>query len=103
MPGSVTMILETRSTDEAALLQFEQELWRRIEGELQDRGLRLTRSLLKPNLTHRLLAIDSEHNRGSIHGGGLQKHPVAKWGGARRRLRRSHCSHGHDLCALPGG
>src|ERR1700678_2964110 len=34
VPGSVTMILETRSTDEAALLQFEQELWRRIEDEL---------------------------------------------------------------------
>ena len=46
VPGSVTMILETRSTDEAALLQFEQELWRRVEGELDDRGLRLTRLLL---------------------------------------------------------
>jgi beta-ureidopropionase / N-carbamoyl-L-amino-acid hydrolase len=50
VPGSVTMILETRSTDEAALLQFEQELWRRIEGELDDRGLRLTRSLLSQTL-----------------------------------------------------
>ena len=28
VPGSVRMILETRSTDETALLQFEQELWR---------------------------------------------------------------------------
>ncbi len=46
VPGSVTMILETRSTDEAALLQFEQELWRQVEGELDDRGLRLTRLLL---------------------------------------------------------
>ncbi len=50
VPGSVTMILETRSTDEAALLEFEQELWKRIEGELQDRGLRLTRSLLSQTL-----------------------------------------------------
>jgi N-carbamoyl-L-amino-acid hydrolase len=50
VPGSVTMILETRSTDEAALLQFEQGLWRRIEGELGDRGLRLTRSLLSQTL-----------------------------------------------------
>ena len=50
VPGSVTMILETRCTDEAALLEFEQELWKRIEGELQDRGLRLTRSLLSQTL-----------------------------------------------------
>jgi N-carbamoyl-L-amino-acid hydrolase len=50
VPGSVTMILETRSTDEAALLQFEQELWKRTEGELDDRGLRLTRSLLSQTL-----------------------------------------------------
>jgi N-carbamoyl-L-amino-acid hydrolase len=50
VPGSVTMILETRSTDEGALLQFEQELWRRAEGEVDDRGLRLTRSLLSQTL-----------------------------------------------------
>jgi beta-ureidopropionase / N-carbamoyl-L-amino-acid hydrolase len=50
VPGSVRMILETRSTDETALLQFEQELWRRTEGELNDRGLRLTRSLLSQTL-----------------------------------------------------
>jgi N-carbamoyl-L-amino-acid hydrolase len=50
VPGSVTMILETRSTDEAALLQFEQELWRRIESELDDRGLRMTRLLLSQTL-----------------------------------------------------
>src|ERR1700678_2843124 len=50
VPGSVRMILETRSTDETALLQFEQELWRRIEDELDDRGLRLTRSLLSQTL-----------------------------------------------------
>jgi beta-ureidopropionase / N-carbamoyl-L-amino-acid hydrolase len=50
VPGSVRMIVETRSTDETALLQFEQELWRRTEGELNDRGLRLTRSLLSQTL-----------------------------------------------------
>jgi beta-ureidopropionase / N-carbamoyl-L-amino-acid hydrolase len=50
VPGSVRMILETRSTDETALLQFEQELWRQAEGELNDRGLRLTRSLLSQTL-----------------------------------------------------
>jgi beta-ureidopropionase / N-carbamoyl-L-amino-acid hydrolase len=50
VPGSVTMILETRSTDEGALLQFEQELWGRAEGEVDDRGLRLTRSLLSQTL-----------------------------------------------------
>ena len=50
VPGSVRMILETRSTDETALLQFEQELWKQTEGELNDRGLRLTRSLLSQTL-----------------------------------------------------
>jgi beta-ureidopropionase / N-carbamoyl-L-amino-acid hydrolase len=50
VPGSVRMIVETRSTDDTALLQFEQELWRRTEGELNDRGLRLTRSLLSQTL-----------------------------------------------------
>jgi beta-ureidopropionase / N-carbamoyl-L-amino-acid hydrolase len=50
VPGSVQMILETRSTDDAALLQFEQELWRRTEGESDDRGLHLTRSLLSQTL-----------------------------------------------------
>jgi N-carbamoyl-L-amino-acid hydrolase len=50
VPGSVHMILETRSTDETALLQFEQELWRRIEGELEDRKLCLTRTLLSQTL-----------------------------------------------------
>jgi N-carbamoyl-L-amino-acid hydrolase len=50
VPGSVTMILEARCTEEAALLQFEQELWRRAEHELEDRGLRLTRSLLSQTL-----------------------------------------------------
>jgi beta-ureidopropionase / N-carbamoyl-L-amino-acid hydrolase len=50
VPGSVRMILETRSTDEAALLQFEQGLWQRTEVELNDRGLHLTRSLLSQTL-----------------------------------------------------
>jgi N-carbamoyl-L-amino-acid hydrolase len=50
VPGSVRMIVETRSTDETALLQFEHELWRRTEDELNDRGLRLTRSLLSQTL-----------------------------------------------------
>ena len=50
VPGSVRMIIEARSTDETALLQFEHELWRRTEGELDDRGLRLTRSLLSQTL-----------------------------------------------------
>jgi beta-ureidopropionase / N-carbamoyl-L-amino-acid hydrolase len=50
VPGSVRMILETRSTEETALLQFEQELWKQTEGELNDRGLRLTRSLLSQTL-----------------------------------------------------
>ena len=42
VPGMVSMILETRSTDEAALVQYEQMLRKRIEDELQHRGLRLT-------------------------------------------------------------
>jgi beta-ureidopropionase / N-carbamoyl-L-amino-acid hydrolase len=50
VPGSVHMILETRSTDETALLQFEQELWSRTEGELNDRELCLTRTLLSQTL-----------------------------------------------------
>jgi N-carbamoyl-L-amino-acid hydrolase len=50
VPGSVRMILETRSTDETALLQFEQELWKQTEDELNDRGLHLTRSLLSQTL-----------------------------------------------------
>jgi N-carbamoyl-L-amino-acid hydrolase len=50
VPGSVTMIVEARSTDEAALLRFEQELWQRIDGELQHRGLRLSISLLSQTL-----------------------------------------------------
>jgi N-carbamoyl-L-amino-acid hydrolase len=41
VPGSVRMIIETRSTDEAALAQFERELWKQVEGELHDRRLQL--------------------------------------------------------------
>jgi len=41
VPGSVRMILETRSTEEPALDQFEGELWKQTERELRDRGLRL--------------------------------------------------------------
>ena len=50
VPGTVCMILETRCTEEAALLQFEQELWDRVEGELRHRGLRFSRSLLSQTL-----------------------------------------------------
>lgn len=50
VPGSVSMILEARSTDEAALLRFEQELWKRAEGELKERQLRLKISLLSQTL-----------------------------------------------------
>jgi beta-ureidopropionase / N-carbamoyl-L-amino-acid hydrolase len=50
VPGSVSMILDARSTDPAALAQFEQELWKRVEGELQPRGLRLSVSLLSQTL-----------------------------------------------------
>ncbi len=50
VPGSATMILEARSTDQAALLHFEQELWKRMEGELNHRGLRLRISLLSQTL-----------------------------------------------------
>jgi N-carbamoyl-L-amino-acid hydrolase len=42
VPGLVSMILETRSTEEAALVQFEQELRKRMESELHQRGLRLS-------------------------------------------------------------
>ncbi len=44
--ASVRMILETRSTDEAVLFQFEQELWKQTEGKLHDQGLRLSVSPL---------------------------------------------------------
>jgi beta-ureidopropionase / N-carbamoyl-L-amino-acid hydrolase len=50
VPGAVSMILDARSTDPAALAQFEQELWNRIEGQLQPRGLRLSLSLLSQTL-----------------------------------------------------
>ncbi len=41
VPGAVHMILETRSTEQPALDQFERALWKQTEGELRDRGLRL--------------------------------------------------------------
>jgi beta-ureidopropionase / N-carbamoyl-L-amino-acid hydrolase len=50
VPGSVSMILEARSTDNAALLHFEQELWKRTERELKDRRLHLKISLLSQTL-----------------------------------------------------
>jgi beta-ureidopropionase / N-carbamoyl-L-amino-acid hydrolase len=50
VPSSVSMILEMRSISEAALLEFEQELWRRTEGELHDRDLHLSRSRLSETL-----------------------------------------------------
>jgi N-carbamoyl-L-amino-acid hydrolase len=40
VPGSAKMILETRSTDETTLTDFEQTLWQQFEGELLDRSLR---------------------------------------------------------------
>ncbi len=46
VPGSVRMVLETRSTDEAALLAFEQALWARSEEPLHTRGLQLSRTLM---------------------------------------------------------
>jgi beta-ureidopropionase / N-carbamoyl-L-amino-acid hydrolase len=50
VPGSVSMILEARSTDHSALAHFEQELWKRVEGELRHRGLHLSISLLSQTL-----------------------------------------------------
>lgn len=50
VPGSVSMILDARSTDPAALDQFERALWKRIEAELRPRGLRLSVSLLSQTL-----------------------------------------------------
>jgi beta-ureidopropionase / N-carbamoyl-L-amino-acid hydrolase len=42
VPGSVCMILETRSTDDSALDRFEHQLQKRTEDDLHQRGLRLT-------------------------------------------------------------
>jgi N-carbamoyl-L-amino-acid hydrolase len=50
VPGSVRMILEARSTDPAALDHFEEELWKRAEGELQHRGLLLSIAPLSQTL-----------------------------------------------------
>src|SRR5258708_14812108 len=46
VPGSVSMILEARSTDNAALLHFEQEVWKRAERALKERSLSVQSSLL---------------------------------------------------------
>jgi beta-ureidopropionase / N-carbamoyl-L-amino-acid hydrolase len=50
VPGRVKMILEARSTDDAALVEFEKELWKRVEGELHHRGLQLSVSSLSRTL-----------------------------------------------------
>jgi N-carbamoyl-L-amino-acid hydrolase len=50
VPGRVKMILEARSTDDAALLEFEKVLWKRVEGELHHRGLQLSVSSLSRTL-----------------------------------------------------
>jgi N-carbamoyl-L-amino-acid hydrolase len=50
VPGLVRMILEARSTDPAALDDFEHALWKQIEGELGHRGLRLNISPLSQTL-----------------------------------------------------
>lgn len=42
VPGSVRMILETRSTQEDELAEFERQVWQQIEPDLEQRGLRLT-------------------------------------------------------------
>jgi beta-ureidopropionase / N-carbamoyl-L-amino-acid hydrolase len=41
VPGSVRMILETRSTEDTDLAEFEQQLWQQIEPDLKQRGLHL--------------------------------------------------------------
>jgi beta-ureidopropionase / N-carbamoyl-L-amino-acid hydrolase len=41
VPGSVRMILETRSTEDAELIEFEHQLWQQIEPDVEQRGLRL--------------------------------------------------------------
>jgi beta-ureidopropionase / N-carbamoyl-L-amino-acid hydrolase len=41
IPGSVRMIIETRSTEDVELAEFEQQLWHQIEPDLKQRGLRL--------------------------------------------------------------
>jgi N-carbamoyl-L-amino-acid hydrolase len=55
VPGSVSMILEARSTDNAALLHFEQELWKRAERELAERELKDRRLHLKISLLSQTL------------------------------------------------
>jgi N-carbamoyl-L-amino-acid hydrolase len=50
VPGTVVMILEIRSTEEADLAQFERELWRRVEAALGERGLQYSVSMLSQTL-----------------------------------------------------
>jgi beta-ureidopropionase / N-carbamoyl-L-amino-acid hydrolase len=50
VPGSVSMILEARSTDDSTLVQFEQDLWKRTKSELKARQLRLTVTALSETL-----------------------------------------------------
>jgi beta-ureidopropionase / N-carbamoyl-L-amino-acid hydrolase len=50
VPGSVSMILEVRSTDPDTMTHFEGDLWKRTEAELKPRGLRLTISPLSHTL-----------------------------------------------------
>jgi len=50
VPGSVSMILEIRSTDPEAMTHFEGALWKQTEGELKPRGLRLVISPLSQTL-----------------------------------------------------
>ncbi len=100
VPGSVSMILDARSTDPAALGQFEQELWKRVEGELRPRGSAPECVAAEPDVAHHLLSTHPGHDRASSHGRRDSAAPVAQRRRARWRVRRSHRAHGHDLCAL---
>ena len=94
------MILDARSTDPAALDQFERELWKRTEGELRPRGLRLSVSLLSQTLPTVCSPLIQDTIEQAATGHRHQQYPVAQRGWARWRVRRSHCAHGHDLRAL---
>ena len=103
VPGSVTMILETRSTDEAALLQFEQELWKRTEGELDDRGLRLTRSLLSQTLPTACSPLIQSTIEEASMAAGFRSTRLPSGAGHDGVFVARIAPDGHDLCALPGG
>ena len=100
VPGSVSMILDARSTDPAALGHFEQELWKRVEGELEPRGLRLSVSLLSQTLPTICSPLIQDTIEQAATAAGVQQHPIAQRRRARWRVRRSHRADGHDLCAL---